>query len=277
MQTVVKDYFNKLITQPDEQIDLLRAALSIASDAYPDLDANRYLVQIKLWAEQIKNQLPEGADVQTRLHVLNHFLFNKLGFIGNSENYYDPRNSYLNEVLDRRCGIPISLSVVYIKLGNLLGLDVSGVSFPGHFLVKLPYDEGEVVIDPFNGGVSLSEKDLTVRLETLFNTEIENLTPFLQPASNRDILIRMLSNLKGIHHHRADVEKTLEVINKILLLDPQRSEEYRERGLMLTSLECFHSALQDLRRYLSSNPKTGDIDSVRELIIQLQRKHNYLN
>ncbi|MEN8132212.1 MAG: tetratricopeptide repeat protein [Pseudomonadota bacterium] len=277
MHNVANNPFTTLANQPDEQIGLLRAALSIAADTYPGLDADKYMVQIKQWVKDISQQLPEDADIKTRLNVLNRFLFEQLGFSGNTTDYYDPRNSYINEVLDRRQGIPITLSVIYIELGKRLGLNMSGISFPGHFLVKLPCAEGEVVLDPFNGGISLSEQDLTDRLENLLDVEVDNLGPFLQPASNKDILIRMLSNLKTIYHHRGDAERTLELINKILLLDPQRSDEYRERGLLLTSLECFHSALSDLRRYHDSSPGSDASETVRDLIIRLQHKHHYLH
>ncbi len=277
MSILDKQYFMRLINQPDEQIDLFRAALCIAADSYPGLDDERYLLQMDLWVEELKQQLPHEADTRTRLHTLNRFFFDKLGFSGDTEDYYDPRNSYINEVVDRRRGIPITISLLYIELGNRLGLKVSGVSFPGHFLVKMPYGEGEVVLDPYNGGISLSEQDLTDRLEGMFNTEIDSIAPFLEAASNKDILIRMLSNLKAVYHQRGDTEKALEAIGKILALDPQRSEEYRERGVLLSSLECYHNALKDLRHYLSMHPATADSESIRELVIHLQKKHNHLH
>lgn len=277
MNTLDKQYFIGLINQPDEQIDLFRAALCIAADSYPGLDDEKYLLQMDLWVDELKQQLPHGADTRTRLHTLNQFFFEKLGFSGDTDDYYDPRNSYINEVVDRRRGIPITISLLYIELGNRLGLEVSGVSFPGHFLVKMPYDEGVIVLDPFNGGISLSEQDLTDRLEGMFNTEIDNIAPFLEAATNKDILIRMLSNLKVVYHQRGDTEKTLEAISKILVLDPQRGEEYRERGLLLSSLECYHNALKDLRHYLRIHPDSLESESLRELVIHLQKKHSHLH
>ena len=277
MKTIFRQSFNDLVNQPDEQIELLRAALVIAEDTYPGLNAEKYLLQIRQWAEDIQCHLPRKADVETKLQFLNSFLFGKLGFNGNFDDYYDPRNSYLNEVLERRQGIPITLAVIYIELGNRLGLDMLGVSFPGHFLVKLPYEGGEVVLDPFYGGISLSEQDLVFRLHSIFNADIDDVAPFLEAASNKDILLRILTNLKGIYIHRGDAEKSLEMINKILLLDPHRSHEYRERGLLLASLECYHTAIKDLQHYLNFDPQVEDIESLRELVISLQYRYSYLN
>ena len=277
MNATSKQSFSDLVSQPDNQIDLLRAALLIAADTYPGLDAEKYLLQIGRWAKDILCDLPAAADVKTRLRFLNNFLFGKLGFSGNFDDYYDPRNNYLNEVLERRQGIPLTLAMLYIAIGNRLGLDLLGVSFPGHFLVKLLHGRSEVVLDPFYGGISLSEQDLATRLRRLFNADVDDLEPFLETASNKDILLRMLTNLKGIYNYRGDVEKSLEMINKILLLDPTRSYEYRERGLLLASFECYNSATKDLKHYLAFDPKDGDIESIRELVIRLQKDHSHLN
>ncbi len=277
MKATTKQTFSDLVSQPDNQIDLLRAALLIAAGTYPGLDAEKYLLQIGRWAKDIQCDLPTEADVETRLRLLNDFLFGKLGFSGNFDDYYDPRNSYLNEVLERRRGIPLTLAMLYIELGNRLGLDMSGVSFPGHFLVKLLYNGCEIVLDPFYGGISLSEHDLIIRLRRLFNADIDDLEPFLEAASNKGILLRMLTNLKSIYNYRGDAEKSLEMINKILLLDPTRRYEYRERGLLLASLECYNSATKDLQNYLAFDPKDSDIESIRELVIRLQKNHSRLN
>jgi regulator of sirC expression with transglutaminase-like and TPR domain len=215
--------------------------------------------------------------VQVRVREFNGFLFDELRFSGNEKDYYDPRNSYMNEVLDRRCGIPITLSVLYMELGHRLGLDLAGVSFPGHFLVKLSYGGGEAVLDPYHRGISLSAEDLTRRLQSLFNTDIDSPDPFLYTASNKHILTRMLINLKEIYKQRGEPEKAISVISKILLVEPGRTSEYRERGLLLHSLQCFRGALKDLENYLNYTPDAEDDDKVREMVVHLQERHAQLH
>jgi len=271
--------FRRQVTVPDEKINLLRASLLIAAEIYPALDIACYVSRIDEWATTIRQQLPDDAQPATEvlLAALNRFLFDELGFYGNTDDYYDPRNSYMNEVLDRRRGIPITLSVIYIELGRRLGLRLYGVSFPGHFLVKLRYGGGELVLDPFHGGISLSKNELTERLLEVFEAEVNDLSPFLAAANNREILVRMLLNLKGIYHKQGETEKTLDVVNKILILDPSLDSQYRDRGLLLYSLECYHSALEDLRNYLQAQPEADDSEMIRELIIGLQSEYGHLN
>jgi regulator of sirC expression with transglutaminase-like and TPR domain len=277
MSPKYKDSFHVLVNRSDDQIDLFQAALLIAADEYPELNIAQYLTQMDAWADNIRHSLPKNAQPETRLQFLNDYLFGNLGFSGNTDDYYDPRNSYLNEVIDRRRGIPITLSVLYLELGRRLGLNLSGVSFPGHFLVKLPYGGGALVLDPFNGGIALNSQDLLARLQSMFEVDVDDLTPFLSSASNKLILVRLLSNLKGIYHHQKKGAKTLEMINKILLLAPQRHMEYRDRGLLLQSLECYNAALQDFRAYLKLNPEAEDREAIRARIIDLQKAHNHLN
>lgn len=269
--------FRTQVTRPEEQLDLLRCTLLIASDEYPDLDIEAYVRRLDEWASQLKRLIPPQAGHEAIVRRLNHFLFNQLGFTGNTEDFYDPRNSYLNEVLDRRRGIPISLSVVYLELGRRLGLPLQGVSFPGHFLVKFAHQGGEVVLDPFNHGISLSEEDLHRRLQEIFDEDVEQLSPFLVPAGNRDILVRMLSNLKAIYQNQGEGEQALKVVNKILIVNPALTDQYRDRGLLLNSLECYHAALKDLQSYLKAKPEAEDVEPIRKLVIGLQEAHSRIN
>jgi regulator of sirC expression with transglutaminase-like and TPR domain len=269
--------FREQLKRPDGQIDLLRAALLIAADSYPGLNVDDYVARVDDWAEQLRRQIPADAGIETLLRRLNHFLFGILGFKGNTEDYYDPRNSFLNEVLDRRRGIPITLSVIYMEFAQRLGLAVRGVSFPGHFLVKLPHGGGEIVLDPYHRGVSLGEEELKRRLGEVFDSQIEDLSPFLQAASRRDILVRILSNLKGIYQQQGNAEQALEVVNKILLVNPALTEQYRDRGLLLNALECYHAALKDLQTYLRARPEADDAEVVRKLVFGLQEDHSRIN
>ncbi len=269
--------FREQLRRPDEEIDLLRAALLIAADSYPGLDVDDYVARVDDWAAQLRRQIPQDASTETRLRRLNHFLFGILGFKGNAEDYYDPRNSLLNEVLDRRRGIPITLSVIYLEFARRLDLAMRGVSFPGHFLVKLPHGGGEIVLDPYHRGVSLGEEELRRRLREVFDKPIDELSPFLQTASKRDILVRILSNLKGIYQHQGHAEQALGVVNRILQVNPALTEQYRDRGLLLNALECYHAALKDLQTYLRARPEADDAEVVRKLVFGLQEDHSRIN
>lgn len=269
--------FRRQIDQPDGELNLVHAALLIAAAEYPDLDVPYYLARLSAWAGAVCGRVAPHAGVAIRLRQLNRFLFDELGFSGDTQNYYDPRNSYMNEVLERRQGIPITLSVIYMELGHRLALDLAGVSFPGHFLVKLPYGGGEVVIDPYHGGITLSAADLTRRLKSVLDMDIDSPAPFLAAVDNKHILVRMLHNLKAIYLHEGKVGKTIGVINKILLINPALADEYRERGLLFNGSECHHAALKDLRHYLRLRPAADDADAVRALVLHLQETHARLN
>lgn len=261
-------------------MNLAEAALLVASDEYPNLDIDTYLQRLDELAATIRARLPEPAGFEETLVALNDFLFEEQGFTGNTDDYYDPRNSFLNEVLDRKLGIPITLSILYIEIGSRLGLTLEGVSFPGHFLVKSATTEGDIVLDPFSGGMALSEEDLLERLRQRFgdaNAPQAPLAPLLQTAGKKEILLRMLRNLKAIYLHNEDHTKGLMVIDRILLIRPDLAEELLERGQLYEKLECFRPALDDLRRYLILNPTTPDAGDLRLRIIDLERMASRIN
>lgn len=264
------DYLIRLANRSDRDLNLLDAALAIASIEYPTLDRKRYRTRLDAWAQSIRSHLPANADAEDRLRALNAFMFTEQGFSGNVRDYYDPRNSYLNEVLDRRLGIPITLSVIYMELGRLIGLDLEGVSFPGHFLVKLAVKEGAVVLDPFNGGVSLDEEDLTRLLGQVIHDEYHDISALLVSATKHDILMRMLRNLKSIYQRGEAYEKALYITNIILGLEPTAYEEYRDRGLILLELDCNPAAIKDLHHYVTAEPDADDAQDIRAFINELQ-------
>ena len=201
--------FRQIIQRPDEDIDLAEAALLIAKTAYHDLDVQRYLARIDELARALRARVPEDSSAADLIIALNRFLFEEQGFAPNLEDYYDPRNSFLNDVLERRVGIPISLSVLYIEVGRRAGLPLQGVSFPGHFLVKCQLEEGMVILDPYCGGISLSLQDLQQRLREVRGGEVSRaiVAGMLVAANKKEILARMLRNLKAIYleqqQHRA--------------------------------------------------------------------------
>jgi regulator of sirC expression with transglutaminase-like and TPR domain len=269
--------FRDLIKRPDEAVDLAEAALLIAQSAYQDLDVGRYLARIEELARDMRARVPEDSTEADLISALNRFLFEEQGFGPNVDDYYDPRNSYLNEVLDRRVGIPISLSILYMEVGRRVGLPLQGVSFPGHFLVKCKLAEGLVILDPYCGGISLSLQDLQHRLREARGGERAIVAGMLVSASKKDILARMLRNLKAIYLEQKDYARALSIIDWIVVLLPAEAGEVRDRGLTYLKLECFRAALEDLERYLQMAPAADDLDEIRGHVVGLRRSTARLN
>ncbi len=282
------DQFSALVSREDGEIELARACLQIAEDAYPGLDVEGYVGEIERIARRLRARIAPGVAAEDRIIALNEFLFDDLGFRGNADNYYDPRNSYLNEVLDRRTGIPITLAVLYMEIGRRIELPFEGVSFPGHFLVRLPMRSGTLVLDPFLGGAPQSEDELRERLKRVIprvagaNTggvpvaELP-LEQFLEPAGKRQILARLLRNLKGVYREKDKPERLLEVLNRMIVVAPEAASERRDRGYLYHRLECWRPALQDLADYLEREPDAADLYEVRARMVELSRRCARLN
>lgn len=256
----------------DADIPLFSTALLIAKDEYPDLDRADYETRLHEYARGLRNQIHDSDSAPTQLRCLNQFVFDELGFSGDDQDYYDPRNSYLNDVLDRRLGNPISLAVVQIELAQRLGVPLEGVSFPGHFLVRLPLDEGVVVLDPFQKGRSLDAAELRRRARTHLDThEIDDqyLARMLEPASHRAILARILRNLKSVYAEREQWDKALRCSDRLLTLDAHQPTEYRDRGNYYRSLGHLRAARDDLRRYLALMPQAEDADTIGLALTEL--------
>ena len=274
------EQFSELLAREDERIDLARACLQVAEDAYPGLDVEGYLGEIERFAKRLRARLAPDAAVEDRVIALNEFLFADLGFNGNVADYYDPRNSYLNEVIDRRRGIPITLAVLYIEIGRRIELPLEGVSFPGHFLVRLPMRGGALVLDPFSGGAPQSEDELRARLKRVIAGENPGgvsaadlpLDSFFEPASNRQILARVLRNLKGVYREKDRPEQLLKVLDRMILVAPDAPAELRDRGYVYERMECWRPALQDLRAYLGREPDAPDMDEVRAKVVELSER-----
>jgi regulator of sirC expression with transglutaminase-like and TPR domain len=275
----VDERFRQLMTRPDAEIDLAEGALLIAKSAYADLDVEVYRARIEAMAQRLRQSLAPGDGLAERIVALNRFLFGEQGFGPSVEDYYDPRNSYLNDVLERRIGIPISLSVVYIEIGRRIGLPLQGVSFPGHFLVKCPLEQGLVVLDPYARGASLTMHDLQERLRDLHGGEVSRaiVSATLVAANHRDILARMLRNLKAIYLQRQDYLRALPILHWIIYAAPGDSDELRDRGMTYLKLECFRAALTDLEKYLEMAPAAEDCDEVRGRVVDLRRTASRLN
>lgn len=261
--------FRQAVDRPEENIDLGRAALTIALPDYPDLDVAAYLARIEDLAVEVARCAGVDADIYRSLAALNHVIFTEHGFRGNRDNYFDPKNSFLNQVLERKLGIPISLSVLYLEVGQRVGLNLAGVGFPGHFLVKYSGQSEEIVIDPFSGGEIRSRSDLDRMLREVFGRNVEFAQEFLAPVSKKQILKRMLTNLKAIYHKKNDMVKVLLVLDRLIILDPAAAEEVRDRGLLYLRLECFTQAREDLQTYLRLAPKAEDARAIREKVVNL--------
>ncbi|HSN31854.1 MAG TPA: tetratricopeptide repeat protein [Ideonella sp.] len=268
------EYFSTLVAD-DASLALLEAAVAIAQDEYPQLDTLAVLAEVDALAARLKRRIPADAVPVQRLRWLNRYFFHELGFAGNVNDYYDARNSYLNEVLETRRGIPITLSVLYIELATQIGLVARGVSFPGHFLVKLKMPKGEVVIDPFNGQ-SLSREDLDELLlpyrkrQGLEGDFEVPLGLFLQAAPARDVLARMLRNLKEIHRAAEDWPRLLAVLDRLVVLLPEQWEERRDRGLTQAEMGRLERACSDLAAYLEHRPQAEDRSAIVERLAELR-------
>jgi regulator of sirC expression with transglutaminase-like and TPR domain len=275
---VTLEPFAQIVGREDMRIDLAQACLMIAQDAYPGLDVERYLGEIERTALRLRARMPRSTGAEERILALNEFLFEDLGYRGNADDYYDPRNSYLNDVIDRKTGIPITLSVIYMEVGRRVGLPLEGVSFPGHFLVRVQVRGGVLVLDPFAGGVLQSEADLRSRLKRVIPEGVAADVPvaelpldqFLEPASKRQILARVLRNLKAIYRKIDKPERMLEVLNRMLVLRPEAAAELRDRGYLYQRLECWQPALKDLTEYLEREPDAPDLDDVRVRMMELR-------
>jgi regulator of sirC expression with transglutaminase-like and TPR domain len=249
----------------DEEIPLFASALLIARDEYPELADADYESRLRQYARRLRKFVDSDDTPSTQLRSLNNFLFDELGFSGDHQDYYDPRNSYLNDVLDRRLGNPISLAVVQMELARRLGVPLQGVSFPGHFLVRLPLDEGIVVLDPFQKGRSLDAAELRRRARSHLETQDiddQRLARMLEPASHRAILSRMLRNLKAVYNEREQWDKALRCCDRLLTVDSHQPLEYRDRGQLYLKLGHRLAARDDLRRYLALVPQADDAESV---------------
>jgi regulator of sirC expression with transglutaminase-like and TPR domain len=268
-------YFAALVGD-DDSLPLLEAATAIAQDEYPDLDVQEVLGDVDQLLARLRRRCAEDADPLQRLRVLNQFFFRDMGFGGNVNNYYDPDNSYLNVMLKTRRGIPITLAVLWLELAQGLNLKARGISFPGHFMVKVNLPNGQVVIDPFTGQ-SLSREDLSERLEPYKrrNGLVDDFDVpvglYLQAAPSREILARMLRNLKEIHRTQEDWLRLIAVQDRLLVLLPDAWFEYRDRGLAWAEMGDARLAVEDLEVYIAHTDDALDRDAMAKRLQELRR------
>jgi regulator of sirC expression with transglutaminase-like and TPR domain len=273
------DYFSSLVQQEDA-IPLFEAALTIAQDNDPLLDLTAIQAEVDTFAATLQQRLAADAPHIQKLRLLNQYFYQELGFAGNVNDYYDPNNSYVHRVIETRRGIPISLAIIYMELAQQIGLQVKGISFPGHFLMKLSVQSGEIIIDPFNGA-SLSREDLEERLvafveQKTFSSD-QPLSHYLQTAHPREILTRVLHNLKTLFVEQQLWQRVLGVQQRLMILLPDSITEKRDRGLTYANLDCPMAALQDLEAYLAERPYANDAELIREKLPDLREACKKIN
>ena len=270
-----REGFKRCLATPEPELDLAEGALWIAAEAYPELRPAAYLDRLDRMAAELKGRIGTETDPARVVAICNQYLFEELGFRGNREEYYDPRNSFLNDVMDRRLGIPITLSVVFVAIGERVGLPVRGVGMPGHFLVKYEPARGrsEILIDPFSGRV-ITREECAAMLKEMYGSETELRPSFFKASAKRQILARILNNLKGIYLSRGDLLQALAASDRIVLADPQLTAEWRDRGLIEFQLRRDSSALNDFTRYLGIRPEPEDAARIRQLRFELLGRLN---
>lgn len=269
--------FAHLVRQPETAIDLAEATLLIAKEEYPDLDLAAYLARLEDMGAEVRRLAGPTQDPHRLIAELSEYLFQRLGFRGNADQYYDPKNSFLNEVLDRRIGIPITLSAVYLEVGRRIGLRLHGVGMPGHFLVKYVGPGEEIVIDPFGGGRIVSSVDCQRILDQVFDGKRRFEPTMLAIVGTRQILTRMLTNLKVIYFNDEEYGKALSVVERLVIIHPQDACEIRDRGLLSCQLRRYADAIADLERYLRLAPDANDAETIREHLRTLRQRAAALN
>jgi regulator of sirC expression with transglutaminase-like and TPR domain len=266
----VWEEFERVAGLPDQDIDLARAALLIAAVEYPNLDLEHQLGILDSLAAAASRRLGQRREPLSCVNALSGYLFDEVGFRGNQEDYYDPRNSYLNQVMERRLGIPITLSLVYIEVGKQLDVPLVAIGMPGHLLLR-HQEETDLFIDPFYGGILLAEEECAQRLREIAGANIPWNSSYLTPISNREFIARMLRNLKSIYLQQQDYQRVLPIIDRLVVLQPRAEHERRDRGMVRYQLGYYQAALEDLQQYLDSGTSSEDARRVARLVGQIRQ------
>jgi len=266
MNLDIRQHFAAEVRQPEGCINLARAALLIAKEAEPEVDVEEYLSALDVMASEVAERLPSERYPLRIIRTINHYLFEDLGYQGNTADYYDPRNSFLNQVIERRKGIPITLSLVYLEVAQRLDFPMMGVGLPGHFLIRPTLGEMEVFVDPFHQGAVLFPEDCEERLSQVYGSQATMRPEYLETVNIPQFLARMLTNLKMIYLNRGDLEQTLAAVERILLLFPNAVRERRDRGLIYYEQQRWQEAIADLTYYLQQEPIASDRPMIQRLL-----------
>ncbi|TVP48223.1 MAG: hypothetical protein EA350_03505 [Gemmatimonadales bacterium] len=262
--------FIEAVDRGDDRVDLARAALLIAGEEYPQLPVEPYLARLDELAEMVRDRLDNENAPLIVLQELLDTLFRRVGFRGNRESYYDPRNSFLNDVLDRKTGIPLTLGIITLEVGWRLGLPLAGVNFPGHFLVRFEGEDLRLLVDPFDGGRTLFEDEAQSLLDRAYGGMVRVRPEFLRTARRRDMLVRLLTNLKGIYLNVQDSPRALSAVERILVIHPTAQSEIRDRGFLLARMGRNLEAIEQLEWYLGAAPDASDVGRIQAMVDELR-------
>ena len=263
--------FVRMMSKPEAAIDLARTALLVAAESDPNVDVDGELHTLESWAAELRARLDPGWNNLQKLARLRAFVFEELGFRGDRTDYYHPRNSLLHEVLKRRRGIPLTLAIVMMEVGWRIGIPFEGVAFPGHFLVRLPGEPGDLVLDPFKRGMTVREEDCRHMLQETTGGKLAFDPSQLASVGKREMVTRLLHNLKGAYLRAGEDEQALTAVERLLVLDPGNTDETRDRGLLLFRLHRYGQALDSLSDYLARVPQALDRGSVEEHVRSLRQ------
>ncbi|MBZ5521119.1 MAG: transglutaminase-like domain-containing protein [Acidobacteriia bacterium] len=256
----------------DDQIDLLRAALAMARVEYPLLDVEAYVRQVEQLARRVSASVMETGDPEQSIAAVNRVLFDEEMFRGNTVDYYNPRNSFLNDVLDRRLGIPITLALVYMEVSRRAGFPLLGVGFPGHFLLKHYEITGKAfLIDAFERGRVVTEADCQRRLDALYSGELTLQPEFLTSVTRRQMLTRILNNLRSVYVSQRNFRKAVEIVDLVLVIYPRSPADVKQRALLRHNLEDYRGALADFEDYVKMLPEASDAEEIRQAARALRR------
>jgi regulator of sirC expression with transglutaminase-like and TPR domain len=262
----------------DERIDLLRAALTFARIEYPQLDVELYVKRFQKLAARVAARIPETGDPAQSIAALNQVLFLEEMFQGNTGDYYNPQNSFLNDVLDRHLGIPIALALVYMEIGRRVGFPLFGVGMPGHFLLKHYEASGRsLLIDAFDRGLILTEEDCQKKLNQIYAGQLALKPEFLLPVTRRQMLTRMLNNLKTIYLEHRNFRRALQVVDLILVIYPRSPEDVKHRAVLRYNLDDYSGALDDFEEYVKMSPDASDTEEIRQTALSLRRSLAMMN
>ena len=263
--------YQRLLQGPDEDVDLARAALLISGEIYPDINVQGYLNALDSMATDIHVSTTASSDRRELAKAVSDYLFRRRGFTGNQEDYYDPRNSYLSQVMDRQLGIPITLSVVYMEVGRRLGLPAEGVGLPGHFIVRIDGEGEGLYVDAFHQGRLMTGRECLQAVQSMFRGRLNLRLEHLLPYSNRQILVRLLGNLKINYMRQKQLRQALAAMDLIVITEPKVAASYKERATMFAQWGRHSLAAADLTKYLELAPDAKDVSEIQRQIRALWR------
>jgi len=263
--------FVRMVRRPEPTIDLAKTALLVAAESDPSVDVDGELRTLESWAEELRSRLDPDWNNLQKLARLRAFLFDELGFRGDRKDYFSPSNSLLHQVFKRRLGIPLTLSIVFMEIGWRIGIPFEGVGFPGHFLVRLTGEPRDLLLDPFRRGMSVHEEDCRKILLETTGGKLEFDNQLLASVGKREMIVRLLNNLKGAYLRSGQDELALAAVDRLLVLDPDDADEIRDRGLLLYRLGQYGQALECLRAYLVALPSAPDKSTIERHILALRQ------